>query len=175
MVDCDPRLLEYNRACALLAGEYHGTLTDAVRAVLADRAHWRSQVLSIGEADHRAALRDAGDLCALADLPVQPEKHTPGPWTVNGFGGNFERLATLAPAGVVVSAETAPLPSQEIPNARLIAMAPALLESHERLLDAVYHLRLCRRCSKGPLDGGCDGGRAALEAVAAAEKLAVSK
>jgi hypothetical protein len=47
---------------------------------------------------------------------------------------------------------------------------PGLLESHARLLDAIYHLRLCRSCSEGSLEG-CEDGRAVLDAVAAAEKL----
>jgi hypothetical protein len=60
---------------------------------------------------------------------MSDQKHTPGPWTVNGFGVGFFRLATLEPLGVCVSCDRAPKPTEEIPNARLIAMAPALLDA----------------------------------------------
>lgn len=52
------------------------------------------------------------------------EKHTPGPWTVNGFGGDFRPVATVR--GVVVSAVAIGDP---ISDARLIAAAPELLEA----------------------------------------------
>lgn len=54
--------------------------------------------------------------------------HTPGPWTVNGFGGEFVVIARLLPDGVAVSAHTSKR-IDEIANARLIAAAPDLLEA----------------------------------------------
>jgi hypothetical protein len=55
-------------------------------------------------------------------------KHTPGPWVVNGFGGDFIVLARL-PRGVAISAKNPPGRGDEIADARLIAAAPDLLEA----------------------------------------------
>lgn len=60
--------------------------------------------------------------------------HTPGPWTVNGFGGSFEVLCRTRD-GVAVSAGE--IPKDGIANARLIAAAPDLLEAAK---DALYTL-----------------------------------
>jgi uncharacterized protein YggU (UPF0235/DUF167 family) len=60
--------------------------------------------------------------------------HTPGPWTVNGFGGSFEVLCRTRD-GVAVSA-TEP-PKDGIANARLIAAAPDLLEALSQFVRAV--------------------------------------
>jgi len=66
---------------------------------------------------------------------VDVSKHTPGPWTVNGAGGTFAKIARLTPAGVIVSANRVPQPAEEISNARLIAAAPDLLEALKALHD----------------------------------------
>ena len=57
--------------------------------------------------------------------------HTPGPWVVNGFGGDFEVLCRTR-EGVAVSARE--IPKDGIANARLIAAAPELLEAAKGLL-----------------------------------------
>ena len=93
-------------------------------------------------------------------------EHTPGPWVVNGAGGTFERIATLKPAGVAVSAHSEPLPAKEIPNARLIAAAPDLLAALRLVLEdslcAIQHGEN-KQCS------GCLAVRAARAAIAKAE------
>jgi hypothetical protein len=56
-------------------------------------------------------------------------EHTKGPWTVNGFGGDFEVIARLVPSGVAISAKSPCASEDAIATARLIAAAPQLLDA----------------------------------------------
>lgn len=63
-------------------------------------------------------------------------KHTPGPWRVGGGDGNL----IFAPDGCVIAqadACDAKHFKEDIPNARLIASAPELLQSAVDLLSAL--------------------------------------
>jgi hypothetical protein len=76
------KLQDHAAALALLHADPEfppsSTVTECVRSLLIRLANarratvgWREQVLSIGEADERAALRDASGLCDLADEAVR--------------------------------------------------------------------------------------------------------
>ena len=67
-------------------------------------------------------------------------KYTPGPWTVNGFGGDFVVLARLSPQGVCISAANPDRPVDEIANARLMALAPEMLAMLRRVADELPSL-----------------------------------
>lgn len=66
---------------------------------------------------------------------MSKSKPTPGPWVVNGFGGEFKPVARLLPREVVVSSES--IAGDEIANARLIAAAPDLLRALKLALPAL--------------------------------------
>ena len=83
-------------------------------------------------------------------------KHTPGPWTVNGFGGDFVVLARLSPHGVCVSANNPDRPVDEIANARLMATAPEMREMLRRVAQCIPDLdwtgmACCPFCESVPL------------------------
>jgi hypothetical protein len=63
------------------------------------------------------------------------KKHTPTPWVVNGFGGDFNLIARMDGHGVAISA-TAPL-GEELEDARFIVLA---VNSHEALVEALERL-----------------------------------
>jgi hypothetical protein len=143
--------------------------------------------------------RDARELCALADVPVAPEtRHTPGPWSIAPYcEDETERLDIVSEyvaqenghisANWIAEVNLQTDDAENLANARLIAMAPALLESHARLLkEAQAMVRVCSPEPEGPMKGLADRDRRLewyLEmtrvrgglraAIAAAEKLAV--
>jgi hypothetical protein len=84
-------------------------------------------------------MADAKDLCELADVTVPPEKHTPGPWKIEPrhIEGLFVSGADNIHSVVAQIRVYPDAPDESASNASLIAMAPALLESHARLLEAL--------------------------------------
>jgi hypothetical protein len=85
--------------------------------------------------------------------------HTPGPWLVDPK----RRLRIFADDDITV-ASTGCTDSERDrweANAALIAAAP-------ELLDALCHMRWCASCAEGGWED-CEGGRAALAAIAKAE------
>jgi hypothetical protein len=75
-------------------------------------------------------------------------KHTPGPWVVNGFGGDFREI-TRTSKGVAISVTSEK--GGDIANARLIAAAPDLLEALKGELAASRsdcNDRKCGACSR---------------------------
>jgi hypothetical protein len=122
-------------------------------------------------------------------VTVPPEKHTPGPWKIEPrhIEGLFVSGADNIHSVVAQIRIYPDAPDESASNASLIAMAPALLESHARLLkEAQAMVRVCSPEPEGPMKGLADRDRRLewyLEmtrvrgglraAIAAAEKLAV--
>jgi hypothetical protein len=126
-------------------------------------------------------MADAKDLCELADVTVPPEKHTPGPWKIEPrhIEGLFVSGADNIHSIVAQIRVYPDAPDESASNASLIAMAPALLESHTRLLEALKEVRVWL-LDKGPItDDGIwhphfvKANNAVHAALAPAEKLAV--
>ena len=72
------------------------------------------------------------------------DKHTPGPWVLNGYQverreGIARTIATVAPRRQLGADYAAPDANTAMANARLIAAAPELLELCERLLGVVIN------------------------------------
>lgn len=71
---------------------------------------------------------------------MSESKHTPGPWKAYGFmitGGDFRQVADCnMPVGTPGREEDATVDEDQA-NARLIAAAPALLESLRELLECM--------------------------------------
>jgi hypothetical protein len=82
-------------------------------------------------------------------------KHTPGPWEVNAFGGDFEVIARLVPSGVAVSANQPCADRDAIATARLIASAPALLNALQAQEAAELHHMNCSECMHTTRDWAC--------------------
>jgi hypothetical protein len=118
-------------------------------------------------------MADAKDLCELADVTVPPEKHTPGPWKIEPrhIEGLFVSGADNIHSVVAQIRVYPDAPDESASNASLIAMAPALLESHARLLEAARRLNNAVEGAMYPLSVLVD----ARAAIAAAEKLAVKR
>jgi hypothetical protein len=88
--------------------------------------------------------------------------HTPGPWTwaqgkEYADGRDFPSVY-MGPESSEIGGNTM---DEADANARLIAAAPDLLAG-------LCHMRWCRSCSEGDWND-CEGGRAALAAIAKAE------
>jgi hypothetical protein len=131
-------------------------------------------------------MADAKDLCELADVTVPPEKHTPGPWKIEPrhIEGLFVSGADNIHSVVAQIRVYPDAPDESASNASLIAMAPALLESHARLLEALkaahgdcpgWTQEHASGCMGDPCCGGVQVECEFCAAIAAAEKLAVSK
>jgi hypothetical protein len=118
-------------------------------------------------------MADAKDLCELADVTVPPEKHTPGPWKIEPrhIEGLFVSGADNIHSIVAQIRVYPDAPDESASNARLIAMAPELLESHARLLESLRDLVDRFESADGPPRYVT----VAREVIADAEKLAVRK
>jgi hypothetical protein len=122
--------------------------------------------------------RDARELCDLADVTVPPEKHTPGPWKIEPrhIEGLFVSGADNIHSVVAQIRVYPDAPDESASNARLIAMAPALLESHAQLLRAatgIVSVEIEMNLYDPNLAKYMDATAKVREAIAAAEKLAV--
>jgi hypothetical protein len=118
----------------------------------------------------------------LADVTVPPGKHTPGPWKIEPrhIEGLFVSGADNIHSIVAQIRVYPDAPDESASNASLIAMAPALLESHARLLVALR--MLMDQPTEHPIAMDPMGRKAlwavhanARAAIAAAEKLAVQR